>query len=52
MNMIKYIFEKQVVLVTLNYRLGVMGFLSLGTEAVPGNLGLWDQVWSFFLKKL
>ncbi len=35
---------------TLNYRLGVMGFLSLGTEAVPGNLGLWDQVWRFVLK--
>lgn len=34
----------QVVLVTLNYRLGVLGFLSLDTEEAPGNLGLWDQV--------
>ncbi len=50
-NILQYIFEKQVVLVTLNYRLGVMGFLSLGTQAAPGNLGLWDQVWSFFKKK-
>ena len=32
------------VLVTLNYRLGPLGFLSLGTEEVPGNAGMLDQV--------
>ncbi|KAE8740901.1 Carboxyl/Cholinesterase 45 [Frankliniella occidentalis] len=32
------------VLVTFNYRLGPMGFLSVGTEAAPGNAGLKDQV--------
>ncbi|CAN8013701.1 unnamed protein product [Ixodes persulcatus] len=32
-----------VVYVTLNYRLGVLGFLSSGTETLPGNYGLWDQ---------
>ena len=26
------------------YRLGPLGFLSLGTEAVPGNAGVRDQV--------
>ena len=31
------------VLVTLNYRLGPLGFLSLGDDNAPGNLGLWDQ---------
>ena len=31
------------VLVTLNYRLGAMGFLSTGDDVIPGNLGLWDQ---------
>ncbi|XP_076464395.1 acetylcholinesterase-like [Babylonia areolata] len=32
-----------VMVATLNYRLGVLGFLSLGTAAAPGNVGLLDQ---------
>ncbi|CAD5208711.1 unnamed protein product [Bursaphelenchus xylophilus] len=32
-----------VVVVTIQYRLGVFGFMSTGDEAMPGNLGLWDQ---------
>ncbi|CAN7941075.1 unnamed protein product, partial [Ixodes hexagonus] len=32
-----------VIFVTLNYRLGILGFLSSGTEELPGNMGLWDQ---------
>lgn len=36
--------ERDVVLVTLNYRLGAFGFLSLGTGEIPGNAGLKDQV--------
>ncbi|XP_069973830.1 cocaine esterase-like [Penaeus vannamei] len=35
---------KDVVLVTVQYRLGTLGFLSTGDEAIPGNLGLKDQV--------
>ena len=31
--------------VTINYRLGPLGFLTLGMEEAPGNAGLWDQVW-------
>jgi hypothetical protein len=31
------------VVVTINYRLGPLGFLTLGAEAAPGNVGLWDQ---------
>ena len=33
-----------VVLVEVRYRLGPIGFLSLGTEDVPGNAGVRDQV--------
>ncbi|CAB3223743.1 unnamed protein product [Arctia plantaginis] len=33
-----------VVLVTINYRLEVLGFLCLDTEEVPGNAGMKDQV--------
>ncbi|XP_063834792.1 esterase FE4-like [Ostrinia nubilalis] len=36
--------SKRVIVVTFNYRLGVHGFLCLGTEKVPGNAGMKDQV--------
>ncbi|XP_049799825.1 juvenile hormone esterase-like [Schistocerca nitens] len=36
--------EHDVVLVTLNYRVGALGFLSTGDEVIPGNAGLKDQV--------
>lgn len=36
--------DRDVVLVTFNYRLGPLGFLSLGTVAHPGNYGLEDQI--------
>lgn len=39
-----FIVEKDVILVTMNYRLGVLGFLNLDTPEVPGNAGLKDQV--------
>lgn len=31
-------------MVTINYRLGVLGFLSSEDEIIPGNFGLKDQV--------
>ena len=39
-----YFLDKDVVLVSLNYRLGVFGFFSTGDSAAPGNFGLKDQV--------
>ena len=35
--------EGRVVVVTLNYRLGALGFLSTGDNSSLGNYGLWDQ---------
>ncbi|XP_031711598.1 bile salt-activated lipase-like [Anarrhichthys ocellatus] len=32
-----------VIVVTLGYRVGTMGFLSTGESDLPGNYGLWDQ---------
>lgn len=40
----EYIMDKNVVLVTIQYRLGVFGFLSTEDSVVPGNMGLKDQV--------
>ncbi|KAI1725216.1 carboxylesterase family domain-containing protein [Ditylenchus destructor] len=34
---------KDVVVVTIQYRLGFFGFLSTADENAPGNWGLWDQ---------
>ncbi|CAJ1070932.1 bile salt-activated lipase-like [Xyrichtys novacula] len=32
-----------VIVVTLGYRVGTLGFLSTGDPELPGNFGLWDQ---------
>ncbi|XP_050353711.1 esterase FE4-like [Nymphalis io] len=36
--------SKKVIIVDFNYRLGAHGFLCLGTEDIPGNAGMKDQV--------
>ena len=44
-----YLLDRNVILITINYRLGPLGFLNLGSDVkfrndVPtGNQGLWDQ---------
>ncbi|CAB3245218.1 unnamed protein product [Arctia plantaginis] len=40
-NILKY---KDFIVVTFNYRLAIHGFLCLGTEDIPGNAGMKDQV--------
>lgn len=42
----QYILDKNIVLVTLNYRLGPLGFLSTGSRDSPGNNGYKDQVFA------
>ncbi|XP_050676027.1 esterase FE4-like isoform X2 [Leptidea sinapis] len=39
-----YLLDHDLVLVTINYRLGSLGFLSMGNELAPGNNGFKDQV--------
>jgi carboxylesterase type B len=36
--------DRDVIVVTFNYRLNVFGFLATDDDAAPGNYGLWDQV--------
>eukprot|EP00091_Calanus_sinicus_P022818 TRINITY_DN7448_c0_g1_i3.p1 TRINITY_DN7448_c0_g1~~TRINITY_DN7448_c0_g1_i3.p1 ORF type:complete len:435 (+),score=107.28 TRINITY_DN7448_c0_g1_i3:279-1583(+) len=43
----QHFLDRGVLVVTVNYRLGPLGFLSLGTEQVPGNAGLRDQTLAF-----
>ncbi|XP_018328854.1 venom carboxylesterase-6 isoform X2 [Agrilus planipennis] len=38
-----FVMDRDVIYVNLNYRLGVLGFLSTDDETVPGNMGLKDQ---------
>ncbi|KRT82713.1 hydrolase [Oryctes borbonicus] len=38
----KHLMKKKVVLVTIQYRLGTLGFLSAGSSDFPGNAGLFD----------
>ncbi|CAL8073630.1 unnamed protein product [Orchesella dallaii] len=40
----KRFMRHDVILVTVNYRLGVLGFLSTGDEAISGNFGGLDQI--------
>ena len=40
----QYLVVHGVIIITINYRLGPLGYLSLGTEEVPGNMGQMDQI--------
>lgn len=42
-----FLLDQDVILVTINYRLGLFGFLTGGSTDMPGNLGLWDQLGAF-----
>lgn len=38
-----FLLEQNVILITVNYRLGIFGFLSLNLTDLSGNMGLKDQ---------
>ena len=38
-----FLLDRDVILVTLNYRVGVLGFFSLDDASISGNQGMWDQ---------
>lgn len=38
-----FMMEKEIILVSFNYRVGIFGFMSLGTPEYSGNMGLKDQ---------
>ncbi|XP_041976379.1 para-nitrobenzyl esterase-like isoform X2 [Aricia agestis] len=40
----RFLLQNNVILVTVNYRLGMLGFLCLDTSEYPGNAGMKDQV--------
>lgn len=40
----EFLLDHDIVLVTINYRLGALGFFSTGDQYAPGNYGLKDQV--------
>lgn len=39
-----YFLDKDVILVTINYRLGMLGFITTGDLVATGNYGMKDQV--------
>lgn len=39
-----FLVNKDVIVVTFNYRLGALGFICLGIKEAPGNAGLKDQI--------
>ncbi|CAG9827647.1 unnamed protein product [Diabrotica balteata] len=40
----KFLIDYDIIIVTINYRLGVLGFLTTNDDNIPANLGLKDQL--------
>ncbi|GMS78228.1 hypothetical protein PENTCL1PPCAC_403 [Pristionchus entomophagus] len=42
--MCEQLITKDIIVITIQYRLGFLGFFSLGNSSCKGNFGLWDQI--------
>ncbi|CAD5218842.1 unnamed protein product [Bursaphelenchus okinawaensis] len=42
-NVVKYLCSKEVIVVTLNYRIGIFGFITTSSPSCPGNNAFWDM---------
>lgn len=40
---VRHLIGKRIIIVSIQYRLGSLGFLSTGTREMPGNVALWDM---------
>lgn len=40
---VRFLMDRNIIVVTISYRLGIFGFLSTEDEVIPGNMGLKDQ---------